>query len=223
MLTLYYHPICPLSRQIRVLLKELDVENSLIKEDFWQRRAEFLLINPHATLPVIVTAPSSPALIETYSIIEYIVDKFESFYLMPKSPEERAEVRNMLHWFNGKFYREVSKVLIDEKMIRLLMHMGQPRSTFIRAAKNNLNHHFKLLNERLENKSYIALDSISCSDIAAASHISTIDYFGEINWDLWPLIKEWYSIIKSRPSFQAILQDRMAGFVPPEHYSNLDF
>ena len=64
---------------------------------------------------------------------------------------------------------------------------------------------------------------MTCADVVAASHISTIDYFGEIKWDNFPLIKQWYAIIKSRPSFRSILQDHIAGFVPYTDYANLDF
>ncbi|MEM6338476.1 MAG: glutathione S-transferase family protein [Pseudomonadota bacterium] len=223
MLTLYHHPVCPLSRQIRVFLKEFDVEFTMVKEDYWLRRREFIKINPSGSLPVIEIDKFSPILVGNYSIIEYMAEKFEDFYFMPKSTDERALVRKDIAWFNDKFYREVSKILVDEKMIRLLMHVGGPRSAFIRAAKVNLNQHFRLLSEYFEKRSHVALEKLSCADIVAASHISTVDYFGEINWDSWPLIKEWYSIIKSRPAFQTILQDRVAGFAPPLHYANLDF
>ena len=223
MLTLYHHPICPLSRQIRVFLKELDTEFTMVKEDYWLRRKEFIEINPAGSLPVIEIDKISPILVGNYSIIEYMVEKFDDFYFMPKSIEERALVRKYIAWFNDKFYREVSKILIDEKMIRLLMHVGGPRSAFIRAAKTNLNQHFKLISDYLEKRSYIALEKLSCADIVAAAHISIVDYFGEINWESWPLIKEWYAIIKSRPAFQTILKDRVAGFIPPAHYSDLDF
>ena len=150
-------------------------------------------------------------------------ETYENFYFMPSSPTKRAEVRKYVSWFNDKFYREISKILLDEKMIRLLMRVGEPRTAFIRAAKTNLIQHFKFLNHALENNSYIASEKITCADIAAAAHISVIDYFGEINWDSWPLIKQWYSVIKSRPSFQPLLQDRIPGFNPPRDYSNLDF
>ncbi|MDP5110233.1 MAG: glutathione S-transferase family protein [Rickettsiaceae bacterium] len=223
MLTLYHHPVCPLSRQIRVFLKELDTEFTMVKEDYWLRRKAFIEINPAGSLPVIEINKISPILVGNYSIIEYMVEKFDDFYFMPKSIEERALVRKYIAWFNDKFYREVSKILIDEKMIRLLMHAGGPRSAFIRAAKANLNKHFKLISDYLGKRSHIALEKLSCADVIAASHISIVDYFGEINWDSWPIIKEWYAIIKSRPAFQTILQDRVAGFVPPAHYANLDF
>ncbi len=223
MLTLYHHPVCPLSRQTRVFLKESDTEFSMVKEDYWLRRKEFIQINPSGHLPVIEIDKFSPILVGNYSIIEYMSESFEDFYFMPKSIDDRVEVRKTISWFNDKFYREVSKILVDEKMIRLLMRVGGPRSAFIRAAKSNLNQHLKLLSANLEKKSYISLEKISCADIVAASHISTVDYFGEINWDSWGVIKEWYSIIKSRPAFQTILQDRVAGFAPPQHYSDLDF
>jgi len=221
--TLYHHPLCPLSRQVRIFLKELGIEFNLIREDYWHSRQEFLLINPASTTPVLVLDSNEHALLGNYSIIEYMHETYENFYFMPSSPTKRAEVRKYVSWFNDKFYREVSKILLDEKMIRLLMRVGEPRTAFIRAAKTNLIQHFKFLNQALENNSYIASEKITCADIAAAAHISVIDYFGEINWDSWPLIKQWYSVIKSRPSFQPLLQDRIPGFNPPRDYSNLDF
>ena len=83
--------------------------------------------------------------------------------------------------------------------------------------------HLDFLSSLLAKNTYIVSERISCADIVAACHISTVDYFGEINWEKWGVIKEWYAVIKSRPSFQPILQDRMAGFTPPEEYSSLDF
>jgi len=221
--TLYHHPLCPLSRQVRIFLKELGIEFNLIREDYWHSRQEFLLINPASTTPVLVLDSNEHALLGNYSIIEYMHETYENFYFMPSSSTKRAEVRKYVSWFNDKFYREVSKILLDEKMIHLLMRIGEPRTAFIRAAKTNLIQHFKFLNQALENNSYIASEKITCADIAAAAHISVIDYFGEINWDSWTLIKQWYSVIKSRPSFQPLLQDRIPGFNPPRDYSNLDF
>lgn len=220
---LYHHQLCPLSRQIRILLKEFNIEFNLIKEDYWQSRREFLLINPSCTTPVLTLGSNECTLIGNYSIIEYMHETYDNFYFMPSSPIKRAEVRKYLSWFNDKFYREVSKILLDEKMIRLLMRTGEPRTAFIRAAKTNLTQHFRFLNQALENNSYIVSEKITCADIAAAAHISVVDYFGEINWDSWTLIKQWYSIIKSRPSFQPILHDIVPRFNPPKDYANLDF
>ena len=116
MQTLYHHQLCPLSRQIRIILKEFNVEFNLIREDYWQSRPEFLLINPSSTTPVLALDSNKSTLIGNYPIIEYMHETYENFYFMPLSPIERGEVRKYISWFNDKFYREVSKILLDEKI-----------------------------------------------------------------------------------------------------------
>lgn len=219
---LYHHPICPLSRQVLILMREFAIECSVIKEDYWLKKPDFIKISPSGLLPIL-ELNKDHYIAGYYPIIEYIREVREDFYLMPNDKFQRAETRRLIHWFNEKFYREVSKVLIDEKMIRLLMRLGQPRSDFLRIAKSNLNEHLKYLNTILERNGNLVSDKITCADIALAAQVSTIDYFGEINWDSWHKVKEWYLVIKSRPSFKVILEDRIPGFTPPKDYSNLDF
>lgn len=219
---LYHYPICPLSRQVRICLRELDIPFTLVKEDYWQRRPEFLQLNPAGTLPVI---EESTGLIipGIYPIIEYLHEKYANFYFIDKDVEVRIETRRLLVWFNEKFDREVTKVLVDEKVVRVMAGQGAPRTNFIKAAKTNLSHHLNYINALLTKRSFIASETISAADIAAGSHLSIIDYFSEINWDNWPQIHHWYSILKSRPSFRPLLQDHIAGFTPPPSYANLDF
>ena len=221
MINFFHYPICPLSRQIRIYLKELNLEVNTIKEAYWDRREDFVKINPASTLPVLIF--DEWPIVGYYAITEFLNENFDNFYLTPRILQEKTLVRQEIYWFNEKFYREVSKIILEEKMIRLLRRIGGPRSEYIRVAKTNLLHHFKYLTSRLETHSYITSEQMTCADIVAASHISTIDYFGEINWDSWPFIKQWYSIIKSRPSFRTILQDHIAGFTPQNNYANLDF
>jgi len=224
MYKLYHHPICPLSRQIRVYLKELNTEFGLVKEEYWIRRQEFVDMNPAGTLPVLESKDQNLCIIGIYPIVEYMIDTIPEFRFMPISDHRlKSQIRQHFFWFNDKFYREVTKILIDEKMVRLLMRVGGPRIEFIKAAKQNLTQHLRYLSSLLDKNPYIASEQISCADIAAACHISTIDYFGEMNWDSWPQIRHWYSLIKSRPGFRPLLQDYIAGFTPSKEYSDLDF
>ena len=57
----------------------------------------------------------------------------------------------------------------------------------------------------------------------AAAQFSTLDYLGEVPWPEHPQAKAWYSRVKSRPSFRALLADKIPGFSPPPHYADLDF
>lgn len=219
---LYHYPICPLSRQVRVYLKELDVQFTMVKEDYWLRDREFLSLNQAGTIPILQEA-STLIIAGIYPITEYLHEKYPNFNFIDEDIDIKCEIRRLLSWFNEKFYREVTKIIIDEKVVRSFCQLGGPRTDFLRAAKNNLSHHLSYMSNLFEKRSFIASNSLSCADIAAACHISVLDYFGEINWDKWLSIRHWYAIIKSRPSFRSLLHDQIPGFTPPPCYADLDF
>ena len=54
MLTLFHQPLCPLSRFVRLALGEYGLTARLVDERFWERREEFLVLNPAGTLPVLI-------------------------------------------------------------------------------------------------------------------------------------------------------------------------
>jgi glutathione S-transferase len=81
----------------------------------------------------------------------------------------------------------------------------------------------QFINKLLEKNSNLVLDKLTIADLVAASHISILDYLGEIDWRSHPKIKDWYLIIKSRPSFRQILKDYIIGIVPSKNYYDLDF
>ena len=51
MLTLFHHPICPHSRFVRLVLEEYGLPVRLIEERVWERRSDFLMLNPAGTPP----------------------------------------------------------------------------------------------------------------------------------------------------------------------------
>ena len=46
MQTLFHHPFCPHSRFIRLALGEYGIEPRLVEEKVWDRREDFLVLNP---------------------------------------------------------------------------------------------------------------------------------------------------------------------------------
>ena len=60
-------------------------------------------------------------------------------------------------------------------------------------------------------------------DLAAAAHLSIADYLGDVPWDEDETARRWYARVKSRPSFRALLADRVMGMPASVHYANLDF
>ena len=129
----------------------------------------------------------------------------------------------MVHWFDGKFDREVTENLVGEKMMKRLLGQGAPNSKAVRAGHANIHHHLDYIGYLTERRIWLAGDSFSLADITAAAHLSAIDYLGDVPWKEHEEAKDWYARVKSRPSFRALLEDNVPGAPPQQHYADLDF
>jgi len=136
---------------------------------------------------------------------------------------DRAEVRRLTQWFDGKLNREVTEPLVGEKMMKRFLALGEPNSGAIRAGKANLGYHLDYITFLVERRRWLAGDHFSLADISAAAHLSALDYLGDVPWEAHEPAKEWYARIKSRPSFRPLLADHIPGAPPPKHYADLDF
>ena len=74
-----------------------------------------------------------------------------------------------------------------------------------------------------QTRNFLAGDRLSYADLAAAAHLSAIDYLGDVPWSEDDGAKHWYARVKSRPSFRGILADRLPGLTPSPVYADLDF
>ncbi len=200
--------------------KKLDFE--LIVENFWERRRAFSGLNPAMQVPVLVE-PDNKILPDSYAICEYLESMYPENRLIGYSETEAANIRRLVSWFDNKFFNEVNKYLIHEKILRYYTRVGAPNSEAIRVAKANIIPHMEYISFLTEENMWLAGERITLADIAASAHISVADYLGEVPWEAYPRVKDWYALLKSRPSFRKILNDKIPGFAPPKHYAVLDF
>ena len=230
MATLYHSPFCPHSRFIRLVLGELGFSVTLIEERVWERRREFLLLNPAATTPVFVEEQTGP--LPGAGVIAEYLDETRGVALgehrfLPDSPLERAEVRRLLDWFNGKMFDEVTGYLVTEKINKRFMSAeqggGAPDMGAIRAARNNVRYHLAYIDYLMAHQNWLGGNRLTYADLAAAAQLSVADYLGDVPWSANEAAKAWYQRIKSRPSFRPLLTDRVPGMDPSAHYSDLDF
>jgi len=228
MATLLHSPLCPFSRSIRLALAECGVEAELVEERPWEWREEFLALNPAGTLPVLMTDERGP-IVGAYAICEYLGDTADerdnrAFQPFPGDEADRAEIRRLVDWFHRKFYDEVTSYLVEEKVFRRFgARSAPPDMEAMRAGHENLRYHLSYIGHLAETRSWLAGDVMSFADLAGAAHLSALDYLGEVAWDEYQPVKNWYALLKSRPSFRPLLQDRVAGFTPSETYADLDF
>jgi dolichol-phosphate mannosyltransferase len=96
-------------------------------------------------------------------------------------------------------------------------------SDIVREALTQLRLHMSYLNFLVDERRWLAGDHFSLADMAAAAHLSVLDYLGDVPWHDFDATKHWYARVKSRPSFRPLLSDQVPGLPPPRHYANLDF
>lgn len=229
MFTLFQHPLCPLSRYVRLILNEYGIEARLVEERFWERREEFLLLNPAGQIPVLV-ADGQPPVPGAAVIAEYIEDIHPgggAEHLLPDKPGERVEVRRLAAWFNDKFHAEVSGPLVTERVFKRHMTKeqggGPPDTEALRAARHNIRYHLAYIGWLVRTRDWLAGERLSLADLAAAAHLSSADYLGEVPWNEDEAAKHWYARVKSRPSFRPLLAEMLAGVPASKTYADLDF
>ncbi len=219
---LYHLWLSPFARKIRVVLHEKNLEFTLKIEKTWERRPEFLALNPAGEVPVLIE-PDGTVLADASAIAEYLDEIYREKLLIGLNAMDRAEVRRLVAWFDIKMNHEVTENLVGEKIMKRFLGFGQPNSSAIRAGKSNLGYHLDYIAFLSERRRWLAGDHFSLADITAAAHLSSLDYMGDVPWDEHEPAKEWYARIKSRPSFRPLLADHIPGATPPKHYADLDF
>ncbi len=230
MAVLFHHPMCPHSRFVRLAAAEYGLELDLVEERTFERRSEFLALNPAGTTPVLVEQ-SGMVIPGTGPIAEYLDETrglaLGNRRLLPEDPGSRVEVRRLLDWFNLKFFDEVSGYLVTQKIYKRFMPMdgggGAPDMDQVRAARSNIRYHLRYIGYLVSRRNWLAGDDLSYADLAAAAHLSSADFLGDVPWAESENAKDWYVRVKSRPSFRALLSDRVPGMTPDPVYADLDF
>ena len=204
------------------MLGEKKLEVSLKTERVWERREDFLRINPAGEVPVLIeedgTSISGAAV-----AAEYLDEAYPAPPLIGVSALDRAETRRLLQWFAVKFRDEVSANLIGEKVMKRFLGLGEPNTSAIRAGLRNIHYHLDYIGWLCDRRRWLGGDAFSLADAAAAAQVSAIDYLDDVPWDEHGGAKDWYARIKSRPSLRPVLADLVPGLMPPKHYADPDF
>jgi len=230
MITLFHHPFCPHSRFVRLALGEYGIAPRLVEERVWERREEFLALNPEGATPLLIEE-GHPAVPGAATIAEYLDETYGAERgdrrLLPTDSSARVEVRRLSSWFHGKFFNEVSSFLVTERIYKQTMRAeqggGPPDTSAIRAARANIRYHLAYIGWLARQRTWLAGERMSYADLAAAAHLSVADYLGDVPWTEDEAAKTWYARVKSRPSFRPLLAETVPGIPAAQSYADLDF
>jgi glutathione S-transferase len=224
--------LCPFSRSIRLLMAELKLEAELGEEHPWDLSRGFLELNPAGDLPVL-ELDGGPVVAGVYAISEYLAEMVDGHLyerstapIIPGNRIERAEIRRLIDWFHRKLYGEVTSHILEERFYGALRpgRSHAPDLELLKLVRQNLRYHLSYISFLSEQRNWLGGEQLSFADLAAAAHLSTADYLGEIVWEEGQAVKGWYARLKSRPSMRAILAERVPGApLPPSHYADPDF
>lgn len=222
MLLLYHLWLSPFCRKVRLVMGEKKLDFQMKVEKVWERRPEFLALNPAGEVPLLIDEDGS-RIAGSQPICEYLDEMYGDQSLIGQGAVVRAEVRRLIEWFDLKFHDEVTINLVDEKIMKRLLGLGEPDSKAVLAGSRNIHTHLDYIGWLTDRRSWLAGEEMTLADLTAAAHLSCVDYVGDVPWEDHPPAKDWYARVKSRPSFRAILTDHIPGAPPPRHYADLDF
>ena len=224
---LHHFTLDPYSRRLRLALAEYGVEPQLTEERPWQPSQQLLQLNPSGLSPVYIEDVGF-AICGPEAITEYLEETLGTAKpLLPGNAVARAEIRRLLSWFDVKFYTEVTEPVLTEKVMRRFVASStgssSPQMARVRQGLTILKFHLDYVGALVEERSWLGGEDLSLADLAAAAHLSSIDYLGDVPWAEHPVAQTWYQRIKSRPSFRVLLGDTVPGMAPSAHYADLDF
>lgn len=221
MARLYHVPLSPFCRKVRLTLGEKRVEVELIEERYWNPSQDFMRRNPAGKVPIL--RYNGTHMSESQAICEYLDESIPTPPLVPKSAEDRYEMRRLCTWFDDKFHSEVTANLVYERVNKKISGQGYPDSARIKTGSTRIKFHLDYMDWLLGKRRWLAGNEMTLADFTAAAHLSCLDYINDVDWKRSSTVHEWYAKIKSRPAFRTLLADQIPGFPPPAHYADLDF
>ncbi len=219
---LYQFPLCPFSRKVRLLMSEKGIAYELWRENPWEGRDEFFLMNPAGRTPVLHDPEKGVTLCDSRAICEFFEETVDKTPLISGTAATRAEIRRLVALFEENFFNDVAGPLLHERMKKRLILRKSPDSGVLRHAMRLAHEHLYYIDYLVDHRPWLAGATLTLADLTAAAQISVADYLGGIDWKSHEQARGWYYAIKSRPSFRPLLSERMEVIQPPDHYGEID-
>jgi glutathione S-transferase len=219
---LFYFPLCPFSRKVRLALGEKGVGYELVREYPWDASDAFYALNHAGRTPVLRLPEKKLALVDSQAICEYFEETVDKSPLILGTAIGRAEIRRLTSLFDESFFADVTHPLLHEKMKKRVVLRQPPDSKALRSAMRLAHDHLDYIDWLTDNRRWLAGAQLSLADFAAAAQISVADYLGGIDWTGHEGDHSWNRVMKSRPSFRPLLSEKMEGIPPPSHYADVN-
>lgn len=208
MITLYDCATAPSPRRARILLAEKGVPHETVQVDLRnneQLGEAYRRVNPQCTVPALRNDDDGLLLTDNAAIAAYLEARFPEPPLLGITPAEKAEVASW-QWraeFEGlmsvaEALRNSSPGLSNRALPGPVDYAQIPELAQRGLAK--LNQFFSTLNDRLEDRAFIATERFSLADITAVVAVDFARVVKVKPGDAHPHLLRWRASMAERPS-----------------------
>src|SRR5258706_1560465 len=173
---LHQFPLCPFSRKVRLLLSEKGVGYELWRENPWDRRDEFMNMNPAGSTPVLRNAERNLVLVDSRAICEYFEETVDKAPMINGTAVNRAEIRRLVALFDESFFADVTGPLLNERMKKRMVYRQPPDSRLLREAMKAADQHLYYIDWLIDHRPWLAGATKSLAHLAAAAHLSVAGF-----------------------------------------------
>lgn len=193
------HSESPNIRKISIMLEEIGLPYTVKhveKQSNGEFAADFVAINPNATVPAIVDTDTGTTLFESGAILYYLAEKTRK--LLPTNLQDRAEVVKWLMF-------EVANMCpaMVELYHYILIDSGGIPDAVLQRYKDKLARYCSILNRQLDGREYLC-GEYSIADIALYPWSVILEDMAEIDLRDYPNLKNWAIAIGNRSAAQPI-------------------
>jgi glutathione S-transferase len=171
------------------------------REDFGgefggNRTPEFLKLNPNGVVPTLIDGEA--VIWESNTILRYIANRFGPTLLYPLDPVLRADCERWMDWQLGTLNLCMTPLYVSlirtppERRDRTALEENSGRASAL----------FLLLDTALQDRRFIAGDTLTLADIALGAFGYRWVHLDENRAALMPHLKTWMNRLADRPAFR---------------------
>lgn len=199
-LVLYNKPECPFCWKVRLALSEAKLDVKLIDSLIDAERNVWLALTPKKTVPVLVIN-NDLVIYESNVILEYFSEI--TGYLLPRDPSDRI-IPRLINYYSDSLIGSALKEIIFEKRNKEEHCWDHSR---IQAGITAFHKALIYLSETLESREFFGKD-YSIAECALTARIGLAESYGVEIPERFSNLRDWYSRMKERPSFDATLPSK---------------
>lgn len=191
--------------KIRAALADVGADYTYVVVDLAggeQRRPEYLAINPHGKVPVLVDGDFT--LPESDAILWYIAEKYPSAGLMPADVGARARVHQWCDFASASLYASSYDLHTHSAGAE-----PATRSAFVaERARGALDRAIAVLEKHLGANQHVAASTFTIADYAVAAVVLMLRTRGQLDLATHPHIAAHFERVAARPAWAKATSDK---------------